>query len=1001
MCLKKLLILLLFWQGLHTVHAQVSEKDSLRAAHYFLKADSLMLLDQHLNSRKFIDEYIAVYKGSKKWQKIIRGNLFLVKNLVALSHFDSALQLCTKNIALNAVQLNDSTYLERLLSQSGIINYRLGRFDKALENFRLSLQVKEAIYNPLADSIALGHNNLGILYKNLGLYVQSRKHLNKAISLYKLSDSIDELLLAKYYNNLGDLYVDLGDLQLGIDFLKQSLHIYEKHKTTNKFTISIVHLSLGTAYSYTGQQDKALMHSKKAHDIALALLVKGHPYLIFTRGSIAEILLNKGRKEDARKLYLENLHLLSEKIAKEHIEHSTFYTNIAITYLPEKPLKALEYFQKAKRLQRKLQGNKGHRIASTLLKIAETYFSMKDYDTAHDYVQQSIYSNTITNDHVKSTMDQQVLLHALKLKGEILAKSNETSDLHLALNQFNLCDSIISIQRHIHQKYDDKIKLGSDAKNIYQKGIETSLKLYQQTKLTSALHNAFRFSERSRGMILLNSFAQKPTGINSTKLDSLRSLKRINQIKTTNLEAAMHNQLLSGNIEESDELQGQILKLRTSNDSIVSTIKRGFPRYHLNENEADVPSINSISNQLITKNQAMVEYFMGDSSLYIMVIRKPESLKITEVKIDSSFYACFNQYRKALSDQNVLKNARSNYYNYTSAAHKLYQYLITPVKDQIESSDLLIIPGDFLSLIPFGPLLTAEAQTEKRDYRTLPYLLKSHNISYANSATILLGHLKDKKCLQNKQKILAFAPIFDDNNRNFSRSTDSLRSTLGPLGWTTAEVKSLGSFYEIEQYAGKDATEKNFRHKATEFSLIHIASHSLVDDENPMYSKIAFSIDENDTINDGYLHTFELYNTPLNAEMVVLSACNTGFGKVQKGEGVISLGYAFAYAGVPSIVVSHWQVDDKSTYLIMKEFYKSLAQGVSKSSALRKAKLTVLLKNSNSAYANPFYWSAFVAYGSDVPISKKSGNFYFLYLVFFAIVFIVLLLWFRRHSNSI
>ncbi len=177
-----------------------------------------------------------------------------------------------------------------------------------------------------------------------------------------------------------------------------------------------------------------------------------------------------------------------------------------------------------------------------------------------------------------------------------------------------------------------------------------------------------------------------------------------------------------------------------------------------------------------------------------------------------------------------------------------------------------------------------------------------------------------------------------------------------------------------------------FKEAADSYKIIHIASHSIANERDPMYSKIAFASNPQDTLNDGYLQIFELYNIKLNADMAVLSACDTGYGKVQKGEGVMSLGNGFAYAGVPSIVMSHWQVDDKSTYILMNSFYKYLSEGMNKSEAMRAAKLD-LLNGKNSNYANPYYWGAFVTYGDDSSIRPKSIS----GLWYVAVVLIVLI----------
>jgi CHAT domain-containing protein len=153
---------------------------------------------------------------------------------------------------------------------------------------------------------------------------------------------------------------------------------------------------------------------------------------------------------------------------------------------------------------------------------------------------------------------------------------------------------------------------------------------------------------------------------------------------------------------------------------------------------------------------------------------------------------------------------------------------------------------------------------------------------------------------------------------------------------------------------------------ANQYRVIHLATHSIVDDENPSFSRLIFSAGS-DSTEDGHLHSYELYNLHLNADLVTLSACNTGFGKIQEGEGIMSLARGFAYAGCPNIVMSLWPASDKATAHLMEMFYQGLAAGLSKDAALRKAKLQYL-NEADALSANPYFWSSFVFMGEPSPL---------------------------------
>jgi CHAT domain-containing protein len=165
---------------------------------------------------------------------------------------------------------------------------------------------------------------------------------------------------------------------------------------------------------------------------------------------------------------------------------------------------------------------------------------------------------------------------------------------------------------------------------------------------------------------------------------------------------------------------------------------------------------------------------------------------------------------------------------------------------------------------------------------------------------------------------------------------------------------------------GIDAIESKFKQSANHYGVLHLAMHALIDDKKPMYSKLAFSLVEDGT-DDGFLNAYELYNMELSAELVVLSACETGYGKLEKGEGMMSLAHAFTYAGCPSIVMSQWLADDKATAQLMKLFYKNLATGCSKDEALQKAKIE-FISDADEVRQNPAFWAGFVVMGDTSPL---------------------------------
>ncbi|MCF8338762.1 MAG: CHAT domain-containing protein [Bacteroidales bacterium] len=340
--------------------------------------------------------------------------------------------------------------------------------------------------------------------------------------------------------------------------------------------------------------------------------------------------------------------------------------------------------------------------------------------------------------------------------------------------------------------------------------------------------------------------------------------------------------------------------------------------------------------------------------------------------------------RNNLQVEEFVNFDKKSYRQYTDASHQLYKKLLKPVWEMTEERDLVIIPDGMLGYIPFKLFLTDSVNTgslaDKMDYKNLPYLLKKKTISYAYSSTLLFSDIKEKT--PDRKRVLAMAPSYENISNTPVDSIFNRRQggeILLPIPGISTEVKNISNTYKSTVFRDTLATEKTFKREAPEYSVLHLAMHAIVDDENPMYSKLVFYQDSANK-NQGLLNTYELFELSLSAEMAVLSACNTGYGKLQRGEGIMSLARGFLYAGVPNVVMTLWPIEDESTSKIMNLFYKELAKGKEKDEALRQAKLR-FLENTDMLNAHPHFWGSFVTIGPDTPIkniNKKTDTVYWI-----------------------
>jgi CHAT domain-containing protein len=355
---------------------------------------------------------------------------------------------------------------------------------------------------------------------------------------------------------------------------------------------------------------------------------------------------------------------------------------------------------------------------------------------------------------------------------------------------------------------------------------------------------------------------------------------------------------------------------------------------------------------------------VGDSTTYAFIINQ-NRFEVKELpRIDS-----LEQKIKALPQ--LLKNKDKA--GFSTLAYNLYQQLFEPLK--INTPHLIIIPDGALWQLNFDLLLSQKPK--KLDYRNFQYLIKDFTISYAYSAKLLKQDLR-LQTTPTKNKCLAFSYNNPDDlsTGNYVAMRSFRNQNLGDLPGTRKEIKAVSSVVDGAYYYGTYANEKNFKAHAKDYSILHLALHGVIDNEDPMNSKLYFTQDK-DTLEDNYLHAFELYNMELNADLAVLSACNTGSGKLAKGEGIMSLGRAFTYAGCKSLLLSQWEVSDAFTPTLMSSFYQHLNDGKPKAAALRAAKLEYLSKADNLT-SNPYFWAPMVQLGDNRPLPKDNSWIYWL-----------------------
>ncbi|MEM9931336.1 MAG: CHAT domain-containing protein, partial [Bacteroidota bacterium] len=309
------------------------------------------------------------------------------------------------------------------------------------------------------------------------------------------------------------------------------------------------------------------------------------------------------------------------------------------------------------------------------------------------------------------------------------------------------------------------------------------------------------------------------------------------------------------------------------------------------------------------------------------------------------------------------KDALANIYR--ESAYDLYQKLVAPIQEDLKNvASLLIVTSGVLDLLPFEALLTG--RSEQEDFRKLPYFLADYNLSYSYSAS--LQFMLQAQPMSG-QGLGAFAPTFKG---------DQGWSALSCSGSMLADI--LPS-WNGQLWQDQEPTIEAFRREAQRFQLLHLATHAQANANEGDFSFVVFSDGQG-----GYdsLFTKDLYLLDLEAELVILSACETALGTLYNSEGVISLARGFHYAGARSVLTTLWSINESANCSLMEDFYQHLADGKTKAAALHSAK-TDYLKAADSRSAHPVYWAGFQLLGNERPV--RSGNRWWWWLLGAVLVF--------------
>jgi CHAT domain-containing protein len=866
------------------------------------------------------------------------------------------LEVVTKNCNYN----DDSTYA-LLLRKIGGAYYSISDYEQAIKftqqaiNF-ISKNASKPNIN-FAD-ILDNYNNLIICYNSLGLIKQKNLATDSCIIIAMGLKLIDSDIIYWLWDRTDETYKD-GDYERCYDYADMGLTAIKE---------------------YTGEE--------KDYYKRKFLIYKFNILLLYKKYDTAEyFLLNQLKTNDSsnRNMGVINELLAEAETHKSNYKSALLYYNRANKYFQKDGyytgcLQTLNnlgnylYFQKYHDNQKALTCYKRalsyqHLIDDNFEKIdvfrdvGNVYVQLHAFDSAFFYFQSGFdvvnlgfnekdLLNYPLDSFSANNKNIVYLIYLIIDKADAFVEKFKVTEnkayLTIALNIYHTADIYLNKITTEHSEMLSKLFWRNDSHRLYEHAIEAAY-------ILGNLNDAFYFFEKSRAVLLSDQmneqhWIQQKDIAQKTELEKIINSDK-QELKTVNEETAGY-----------EELQNRLFFNKLRRDSLNAAIKAKNPLYFQSFFDSSFISVKDVQNKILKDQQALIELFTGDSSVYVLCLTKEKNYftQINKADYDSTLSLCI----KYASDQDLMNRKFEIFKN---ASSHLYRLLFSNIT--VPAGRIVISPDE--NYFPFEALVTNSSNN------TVSYFLNDHAISYTYSARYLMNQFNTNSS-SSSADFIGFAPV------NYRTNAD-----LATLEGSSNSLQQLKTYFSHSDIFTNDmATKNNFLINFQKYKVIQLYTHA-TDNGTNGEPAIYFS--------DSVLNLSELIseNLPV-ANLIVLSACETGSGKVYEGEGVFSFNRSFAALGIPAAINNLWSADNDATYKLTELFYKYVAKGMPTDVALQKAKIEFINSADSKAKAFPYYWASTVLTGKANPIEFKQKFPWQTTIIILSSLVIVFFLWKRK-----
>jgi len=847
------------------------------------------------------------------------------------------------------------------LTNIGLVYSALGEKQKALEYYTQSLALRRAVGDRRGEAATLNH--IGNVYADLGEKQKALEYYSQSLPLRRATG--DRGGEAATLNNIGLVYSELGEKQKALDYYSQSLPLLRAVGDRRGEAITLT--NIGRVYSELGEKQKALDYYSQS--LPLSRAVGDRSGEAYTLTNIGRVYSELGEKQKALDYYSQSLPL-TRALGDRGREASTL-NNIGNAYseLGEKQ-KALDYYSQSLLLRQTIGDRDGE--ANTLNNIGIVYSALGEKQKALEYYSQSLPLSRAVGDRAGE---------ALTLFNMASAKRAQ-NNLTQALNDIESSIKIIENLRTKIASPELRSSYFATVQDHYEFYIDLLMQLHKTNPKSGYDTKALEASERSRARSLLEllqeSNANIREGISPDLLQQEKSLQQqLDAIEKQRIEALSSP---NPNPTKIDEIDSGRLALLEQYQQIQSKIRTASPRYAALTQPQPL-TLPEIQKQILDDNTILLQYSLGKDRSYLWVVTST-GLSSYELPKQVDIETAAKKFLEAITSP-IYRNIPQKV---AEASANLGQMILQPAAAQLGNKRLLIVPDGVLHYTPFQALTLAQTRGKNTN---VPLIVEHEIITLpsASSLAILRQNYGDRKPPGRTLAILADPVFSPDDERIKGKITQATTEKLeannlglnqsllhaSNRGWpperlpfSRQEAQTISSLFPSASSSQKIDFDAN-RATATDGSLanyqiVHFATHGFANSKNPELSGIVMStVDDKGNLVNGFLRLTDIFNLKLAANLVVLSACQTGRGQNVKGEGMVGLTRGFMYAGAQRVAVSLWNVDDEGTSVLMQKFYqKMLQQKLAPAAALRAAQIEMMQQEK---WKSPYYWAAFTLQG--------------------------------------